>query len=121
MTPWEEAERIVNGARSKQYGSPERNFDKIASLWGAYLGRNLDAADVARMMVLFKIARDLGPKPVRDNLVDAHGYLMCLGQVTGRNADEARTLDFAARPAGDPVDPRLSEQYFQDGAASEIG
>lgn len=107
MTPWEEAEKIVCGARNATYGKPEDNFERIAFMWSGYIAAKtgvrdaLDNADVARMMTIFKLARDLGPVPTRDNLVDSHGYLMCLGNMTGRNS-ESNHVD----PVGPQYDPR---------------
>ena len=107
MKPWEEAEKVVCGARNATYGKPEDNFERIAFMWSGYIAAKtgvrdaLDNADVARMMTIFKLARDLGPVPTRDNLVDSHGYLMCLGNMTGRNS-ESNHVD----PVGPQYDPR---------------
>lgn len=78
-----EAHRIINGERQQQYGSPEDSHAVIASMWNGYLdaredarcGRGLDASDVAHMMVLFKLARQINGAGKRDNYVDAAGYL----------------------------------------------
>jgi len=78
-----EADRIINGDRQDQYGKPEHSFDRIARYWSAYLEntnpQDLDALDVAHMMVLFKVARMQGQKPCRDNYTDAAGYLAIAG------------------------------------------
>jgi Domain of unknown function (DUF6378) len=80
----EEAEQIVNGARQAQYGPPERSFDLIATLWTSYLqtrdedaSYTLDGRDVCLLMILMKIARDIGGNAKRDNLVDIAGYVRC--------------------------------------------
>ena len=76
---FDEADKIINGERQDQYGRPEDSFDRIARYWSVYLENvnphDLDALDVAHMMVLFKAARMQGQKPSRDNYVDAAGYL----------------------------------------------
>ena len=78
-----EAHDIINGERQQQYGSPEDSHNVIAQLWNGY--RNAKAAagsspeitprDVAHMMVLFKLARELNGAGKRDNYRDAAGYL----------------------------------------------
>lgn len=83
MTVLEEADKIINGERQDAYGAPEDNFRTIADFWTVYLrdigvlanARTLYPIDVAHMMTLLKIARTSGQKPVRDNYVDAIGYL----------------------------------------------
>lgn len=96
-----EADALTSGARQRAYGHPLDNFTDIATLWTAYLrvqgcsfdttdfepndsvpngeptSDNLDAEDVAMMMSLLKIAREM-KNPNRDNRVDAPGYLGCL-------------------------------------------
>ena len=82
MNSLKEADKIINGDRQNQYGSPEDSFQIIADLWDAYLDGKYEGdvgiitpLDVAHMMVLFKVARMLGQKPKRDNYIDAQGYL----------------------------------------------
>jgi hypothetical protein len=85
----QEAERIINGERQDQYGSPERNLDRIACLWNAYLRGpygeasipELGPDDVAWMMVLLKMARQMNA-PKRDNLVDAAGYIGLIEKIS---------------------------------------
>lgn len=87
----EEAKKIRQ-ERQTQYDVPENNFRRIADLWNAYLknreravsgqGLPLDEADIARMMILFKISRDMWEYKY-DNAVDIAGYADCLAQVQG--------------------------------------
>lgn len=66
--------------RNLMYGEPEDNFDVIAAMWSAYLGIPVTAADVAAMMILFKVARiATAEKPSRDSYVDIAGYAACGG------------------------------------------
>ncbi len=74
-----EAQKIINGERRDQYGNSEESFESIAVLWEHYLCRYekcefITAKDVAFMMVLLKVAREMH-KHKRDNLVDMAGYL----------------------------------------------
>lgn len=75
-----DAHALINGERRTQYGQPENSFPVIASLWNSYLfGKGatevyLDDKDVALMMVLMKISRELnGYKD--DNWTDMAGYI----------------------------------------------
>lgn len=68
--------------RHRIYGPPEQHFARtvgmINSLFSAVLRRPLTTADWARIMLLDKLARDLGPRPHPDNAVDLAGYSACL-------------------------------------------
>ena len=72
----DEAQKIVEGSRQQEYGTPENSFSTIGKYWSAYLGREVSAQDVAMMMVLFKVARESNQHK-RDNLVDIAGYTAC--------------------------------------------
>ena len=82
----DEAKRLTSRDRQKNYGHPTDNFRRIADLWNSYLMNRkypedpIAIEDVAWMMVLLKIARDLN-KPTRDNLVDAVGYTRTLAMI----------------------------------------
>ena len=89
-----EALNCVNGEREKQYGNPEDNFKRIADLWSVYLTSifedvvfELDPIDVAKMMILFKIARSNGDQDKLDNYVDMIGYAACGAEIF-ENGDE---------------------------------
>ena len=87
----EEAAGLIGGDRRRDYGTASENFDRIARYWNQWLEKKLraplDARDVGILMVLLKLAREMNT-PKRDNLVDAVGYLGCLGQID----DEARAI-----------------------------
>ena len=81
----DEAKRIIYGDREKTYGSPSKNLDTIAKMWSAYLNsrmtiqmndyeNELNAKDVAVMMVLLKGARLANDQGHRDSVVDICGY-----------------------------------------------
>lgn len=65
---------LITGDRAKQYGSAGENFNCIATMWTAYLGRHVSAYDVANMMALLKIAR-MRNGVHQDSSVDGCGYL----------------------------------------------
>ena len=77
----ENAIKCVCGDRDKQYGNPEDNFAKIAEYWSVYLGKEVNAVDVAMMMSLFKIARIQTGTGTLDSFVDLAGYAACVGEI----------------------------------------
>ena len=83
FTVLDEAKTIVDGARQKDYGPPEDSFAQIAKYWSIYLSAEngtligLTAADVAKMMILLKLAREQNAHK-RDNLTDMAGYAYCV-------------------------------------------
>jgi len=81
----EAAKMCVCGDREEDYGSPERNFQTIATMWDAYLkgGKKtaIDAVDVAAMLALLKLARVGSGHAKMDNWVDLAGYAACGGEL----------------------------------------
>lgn len=81
------ANKCVCGDREQDYGSPEKNFELIASLWADYLqgsGVSLDFLephDVAAMLALLKIARIASGHAKEDNWIDLAGYAACGGEL----------------------------------------
>lgn len=67
---------ILTGSRDVEYGLPERNLNRIAAMWTAYLdGKStIDGRDVAWMMNNVKQSRDRHQRK-RDNLVDGLAYV----------------------------------------------
>jgi len=70
--------------RHAVYGPPTAHFARtvgmVNSLFADVLRRPLTTADWARIMILDKLARDLGPRPHADNAVDLAGYSACLAE-----------------------------------------
>ena len=79
----ESALKCVCGDREQDYGSPEKNFERIAEFWTTYLGHDLDARDVAAMLALLKIARIASGNAKDDNWIDLAGYAACGGELEG--------------------------------------
>jgi hypothetical protein len=77
-----DATAAVMGDRQDSYGNPEDNLGRIAQLWGAWIGKDLSAHDVAVLMALVKISR-ASHTHHRDNYVDGIGYL-ALAERLGR-------------------------------------
>ena len=89
------ADAATNGQRDAQYGTPEDNFERIATLWNAHVsiiaGANANvqfsAEDVAWMLMQVKQARAVHSFNA-DNYVDAAGYAACGGEIAARWSEE---------------------------------
>ena len=88
MNILEEAKEIIYGDREQTYGHPARNLKVIANFWSIYLDAKfdackieLDAQDVATMMVLLKIARLINQPDHHDSLLDSVGYLALIDRI----------------------------------------
>ena len=75
------AKTYVNVDRAAQHGDAERNFGVIASYWSTHLDVAINAADVAVMMTLMKLARIKANPAHVDSWVDGCGYLACGGEI----------------------------------------
>ena len=78
------AEELVCKERAADYGELENNFDLIARLWNAYITANkipLKAVDVAVLMILLKVARQISGNGKLDNWIDIAGYAACGGEL----------------------------------------
>ncbi len=73
MNILDEANRIINGERREAYGPVKESFEKVAKLWSVAVGKEITAPQVAMMMILFKVARELHAHK-SDNLTDIAGY-----------------------------------------------
>jgi hypothetical protein len=116
-----EALRIVNGSRRSAYGTPERNFERIALLWGTYLtlrtngthddptnnGVWIEPRDVAAMMRLMKEARLIETPDHRDSYLDIVGYALCGAEVSG------------VRSILDELDARIAELDAEEATGSD--
>ena len=74
----------VCGKREQDYGSPEDNFNRIATYWSAHLGMEITAEDVAVMMALLKIAHIGTGTATDDSWVDLAGYAACGGEIAAK-------------------------------------
>lgn len=83
-----DAAEIVSGAREETYGGPEDSFGRIAAYWTTCLGHEVTAVDVAKMMLLLKVARLDKASDHYDSWVDAAGYAACGAEI----AMKAKTL-----------------------------
>ena len=63
--------------RHGKYGPAAEHFQRTASLVNAAFGTTFTAADWALVMVLDKIARQMGPAATDDAAIDIAGYAAC--------------------------------------------
>lgn len=83
----QKAEQTICRDRQNIHGAPEDTHALIAEYWSVYLSGEareqivVDAADVAMMMVLFKIARMQANPRHADNVVDGIGYFAIAGEI----------------------------------------
>lgn len=92
----EAAIAAVCGDRALNYGKPEANFARIATLWNAYvyirkqdmvnIGQTeefeLSEWDVANIMILMKVARLMHQPNHKDSWIDIAGYAACGYDIT---------------------------------------
>lgn len=91
MSYADQAKSLVLNARNAAYGPPIDDYTKTAKIWSGLLAHKLKAGveitpkEAVLMMVGLKLSREMHlPKP--DNLIDAHGYLICAEWIeTGQN------------------------------------
>lgn len=84
----EKAKSIINGERQGTYGAAEDSFAVIAQLWSAYLGKEINSADVANLMILMKVARNHSGVYKDDNWIDIAGYAALGGEIQASYKNE---------------------------------
>lgn len=84
LSLFREAENIINGDRRRDYGDAKEFFERIATLWTAYLDFPVSPADVAAMMALLKLVRlKYSGFTHHDSFVDMLGYVGLAHKVAG--------------------------------------
>jgi hypothetical protein len=85
------AAMLVTGERAETYGHPLDDFARTGLMWGAILGTQVTAEQVALMMVALKISRECHTAhPTNDNVIDAVGYLLAHALVVEERAARAK-------------------------------
>ena len=74
------AGELINGDRAKDYGSAYENHKRIAEIWSAIIGVNLNPRQVALMMVGLKLSRLANTDSHEDSWVDICGYAALGGE-----------------------------------------
>lgn len=70
-----EADALIHGQRSEDYGCPEENMRRIAILWGPIMGHAVTPAQVALCMAQLKVARLCKSPDHPDSWLDLAGYV----------------------------------------------
>ena len=69
--------------RGTNYGDPHELFQKVATLFRVLTGKELDAHDVALLMILMKLSREqVASQP--DNALDGTVYMAIYGSLCGK-------------------------------------
>lgn len=85
MSILQEAMDLVQGDRRIDYGDIAISFARIAAFWSTYLDAHVTTLDVAKMMMLLKIARAKHNNH-RDSYIDIAGYVECASQLANKYA-----------------------------------
>jgi len=77
----DEAEKLINGPRAKEYGPAKFNHERIAKIWSVILAREVTAQEVVACMVGVKLARLAETIEHDDSWVDIIGYAALGGEI----------------------------------------
>ena len=77
----DEAEKLINGPRAKEYGPAKFNHERIAKIWSVILDREVTAQEVVACMVGVKLARLAETIEHDDSWVDIIGYAALGGEI----------------------------------------
>lgn len=78
----DEAEKLINGDREKDYGDPFKNFKDIATGWSLITGAEITPSQVTLMMAWLKMARLFKTPDHLDSWVDLIGYAALGGELS---------------------------------------
>ena len=91
MSILSEADAIAGEDRSRDYGHPLVNHQRIADIWSVQLGpilkRPILPGEAALMMIGLKLARLVNSPGHRDSVVDVAGYAKCWDMINERMAE----------------------------------
>ena len=70
----QEAEKLINGNRAKDYGDAYENHERIAKMWSVLLDTDVSVSQVYQCMVAVKLSRLIVSPEHEDSWVDICGY-----------------------------------------------
>lgn len=73
------AAELIGGDRAATHGDMRAVHRDAARMWSLYIGKPIDARDVAVMMALLKIVRQKHGRFNLDDYIDGAGYLAIAG------------------------------------------
>lgn len=79
----QDAIKLVEGDRQKEYGDKLKNHQNIADLWSVFLKKKITPHDVAICMALVKVAR-LMNQHKKDSYLDMAAYAAIAGEIEAR-------------------------------------
>ena len=83
----EQAKKLISDSREEQHGDAYKNHSQIADLWSVFLDdklkpvKEINAGDVALMMVLLKISRSTMGEFNKDDYLDGSAYMAIAGEL----------------------------------------
>lgn len=95
----DEAKRLINTDRARDYGSPRTNHERIAALWSPILGMTVTPSQVALCMTQVKISRLVQTSDHTDSFIDAAAYLAIAGELSKPEENPASVIDAGLRAA----------------------
>lgn len=84
-----QAEALVNGPRSREYGDVALSFQNVAALWSVVLGVPVTSRQVALCMIQLKTARLVTSPDHADSWIDIAGYVACAQHLNLKEDDHA--------------------------------
>ena len=78
------AASLISGDRKEKHGDMFLSHDLIAKLWSVYLGKTIEAHDVACLMILLKVARTQCGETNPDDHIDMPGYAAIAGELVSQ-------------------------------------
>lgn len=85
-------DEVIDGRRSV-YGQPIDTFARIAQMWSAQLGHEVNAWQVPLLFISAKLIRAGEAPDYSDNTDDVEGYLAIFREIIGPDMVHARSVD----------------------------